>query len=72
MPELKWLKSSFSEASGNACVEVAVAGPEGIALRESESPAVIVSTHRAALGALVRRVKTEGPRGLILDIAKDM
>ncbi|TGA87068.1 DUF397 domain-containing protein [Streptomyces sp. MZ04] len=23
MPELKWLKSSYSEASGNACVEVA-------------------------------------------------
>lgn len=26
MPELKWLKSSHSEASGNACVEVATKG----------------------------------------------
>ncbi|MBT2487489.1 DUF397 domain-containing protein [Streptomyces sp. ISL-96] len=58
MPELKWLKSSFSEASGNACVEVATTGPDGVALRESDSPATIVSTGRATLRALVLGVKT--------------
>ncbi|MGR8008112.1 DUF397 domain-containing protein [Streptomyces hypolithicus] len=57
MPELKWLKSSFSEASGNACVEVAAAAADDIAIRESDCPAVMVSTTRAALCALVNRVK---------------
>lgn len=57
MPGLKWLKSSFSEASGNACVEVAATSADGRALRESESPATIVSTRRAALRALVLSVK---------------
>ena len=62
MPELNWLKSSFSEASGNNCVEVA-ATQEGIALRESESPTEILSTGSGALSALLRRVKS-GPPGL--------
>lgn len=57
MSELKWLKSSFSEASGNACVEVAASRDERIALRESESPADVLTTGRAALGALIRGVK---------------
>ncbi len=57
MPELKWIKSSFSEASGNACVEVAATSSEGVALRESESPARVLTTDRAALEALVRSVK---------------
>ena len=37
MPELKWLKSSYSEASGNNCVEVAKTGPL-IAVRDSKDP----------------------------------
>ncbi|MEU9185089.1 DUF397 domain-containing protein [Streptomyces sp. NPDC048484] len=37
MPELKWLKSSYSEASGNNCVEVAKNGPL-IAVRDSKDP----------------------------------
>ena len=57
MPRLKWIKSSFSEASGNACVEIAAPSPDGIALRESESPARVLTTDRAALGALVTSVK---------------
>ncbi|MGV9882309.1 DUF397 domain-containing protein [Streptomyces sp. NPDC003006] len=57
MSELKWRKSSFSEASGNACVEIAATAPEGIALRESDSPADVLTTDRAALGALVRSLK---------------
>ncbi|MFH9862335.1 DUF397 domain-containing protein [Streptomyces sp. NPDC017202] len=57
MTRLKWIKSSYSEASGNACVEIAASDPEGIALRESESPARVLNTDRAVLGALVRGVK---------------
>jgi hypothetical protein len=59
---LQWTKSSFSEASGNACVEIAATSPDGIALRESESPARVLRTDRAVLEALVRSVKA-GLRG---------
>lgn len=59
MPEPHWIKSSFSEEGGNNCVEIAATGPEGVALRESESPARVLATDRAALGALVRSIKTE-------------
>ncbi|MDX3713063.1 DUF397 domain-containing protein [Streptomyces europaeiscabiei] len=59
MTRLKWIKSSFSEAAGNACVEIATPSPEGIALRESESPARVLTTDRTALRALVRSVKAE-------------
>ncbi|WSF24405.1 DUF397 domain-containing protein [Streptomyces sp. NBC_01358] len=61
MPEPIWLKSSFSEASGNNCVEVASIEHDCIALRESDSPTVILSTHRAALHALVLGVKAGQP-----------
>ncbi|MEV6511682.1 DUF397 domain-containing protein [Streptomyces sp. NPDC051642] len=37
MPELKWIKSSYSEASANNCVEMATAGPL-ISLRDSKHP----------------------------------
>ncbi|WP_405991482.1 DUF397 domain-containing protein [Streptomyces sp. NBC_00986] len=37
MPELKWIKSSYSEASANNCVEIATTGPL-IALRDSKQP----------------------------------
>ncbi|WP_405882886.1 DUF397 domain-containing protein [Streptomyces sp. NBC_01136] len=39
MPELKWIKSSFSEASGNNCVEIAETG-HLIAVRDSKDPAL--------------------------------
>ncbi|MEV0278654.1 DUF397 domain-containing protein [Streptomyces sp. NPDC050610] len=57
MRELKWLKSSFSEAAGNACVEVATTHTVGVALRESDCPTTVVTTSRPALGALLRRIK---------------
>ncbi|WP_328224070.1 DUF397 domain-containing protein [Streptomyces sp. NBC_00310] len=57
MSELCWLKSSFSGEGGNNCVEIAAPSPEGVALRESESPARVLTTDRAALGALMRSVK---------------
>ncbi|WP_329349744.1 DUF397 domain-containing protein [Streptomyces sp. NBC_01261] len=37
MSEPKWRKSSYSEASANACVEMAETGPL-IALRDSKHP----------------------------------
>lgn len=57
MSELNWLKSSFSGEGGNNCVEIAAPSPEDIVLRESESPACVLTTDRAALEALVRIVK---------------
>lgn len=59
MPELHWLKSSFSGEGGNNCVEIAATSSEGIALRESESPGHILTTNRAALRALVRTLKAD-------------
>ncbi|MEU6991200.1 DUF397 domain-containing protein [Streptomyces sp. NPDC046465] len=57
MPDLKWLKSSFSEASGNACVEVATTIGDDIALRDSENPAAVLATDRGALEALIRSLR---------------
>ncbi|WP_314218974.1 DUF397 domain-containing protein [Streptomyces zaehneri] len=51
------MKSSFSGEGGNNCVEIAAPSPDGIALRESERPACVLTTDRAALGALVTSVK---------------
>ncbi|WP_031505717.1 DUF397 domain-containing protein [Streptomyces megasporus] len=56
MPELVWTKSSFSEAGGNNCVEVAADG-DGIAIRESTDPARALTADRAAFRALLRGVK---------------
>jgi hypothetical protein len=67
LPEIKWLKSSFSEASGNNCIEVAAATGDGMALRESENPDQVLLTRQAALGALVRGVKA-GLLGLLLPL----
>ncbi|MGW6154148.1 DUF397 domain-containing protein [Streptomyces sp. NPDC055144] len=61
MRELKWLKSSFSEASGNNCVEVAATN-DGVALRESDSPTEVLVAGRSALLSLIRGVKANaGP-----------
>lgn len=37
MSQPQWRKSSYSEASGNACVEMAETGPR-IAIRDSKHP----------------------------------
>ncbi len=57
MSERDWQRSSFCSGGGNNCVEVATAQSSGIVIRESESPAVVVSTNRTALHALVLGVK---------------
>ncbi|MCC3651552.1 DUF397 domain-containing protein [Streptomyces sp. S07_1.15] len=58
MPEPVWVKSSYSEASGNACIEVAVSGGDTVAIRDSVFPARSFTTSRAALGALVASMRT--------------
>ncbi|WP_328937561.1 DUF397 domain-containing protein [Streptomyces tauricus] len=56
MTELTWLKSSFSEASGNNCVEVA-ATEDGAALRESDEPGRILTLSPQGLSALIVVIK---------------
>ncbi|NWF25165.1 DUF397 domain-containing protein [Streptomyces sp. PKU-EA00015] len=54
MSELKWFKSSFSEASGNACVEVAVSDTDtDIAIRDSVFPHHTFTVDRRAFAAFV-------------------
>lgn len=57
MSELHWLKSSFSEDGGNNCVEVAAMEHNGIVVRESDSPTLVITTNQAALRALIRGAK---------------
>lgn len=60
MADLKWLKSSFSEASGNNCVEVAPTEHGCVALRDSTRPTRTTSTNTVAFRAFIRGVKA-GP-----------
>ncbi|MGA5518565.1 DUF397 domain-containing protein [Streptomyces pseudogriseolus] len=59
LPELKWFKSSFSEASGNACVEVAIYNETRVAIRHSVYPDRGFSVDRAAFTSFVAAVKSE-------------
>ncbi|MEU7324018.1 DUF397 domain-containing protein [Streptomyces griseoviridis] len=56
---MKWFKSSFSEASGNACVEVAICDDTRIALRDSKSPAAQTSVTGTAFRSFVNAVRRE-------------
>ncbi|MFE7107784.1 DUF397 domain-containing protein [Streptomyces sp. NPDC057575] len=60
MSGLRWVKSSFSDAGGNNCVEIATTEDEGIAIRESERPSIALVTSQAALRALLLGVKSRG------------
>lgn len=53
----KWLKSSYSEASANNCVEVAVEGQGLVALRDSTRPSRVIPVHGSTFHALVQGVK---------------
>ncbi|WP_203349907.1 DUF397 domain-containing protein [Streptomyces sp. S-9] len=57
LPELRWTKSSYSEAAGNACVEVATA-QDGIAVRDSKHPATVFVTGRVSFGALIEGLRS--------------
>ncbi|MER7405118.1 DUF397 domain-containing protein [Streptomyces sp. NPDC000070] len=50
-------KSSHSEASGNACVEVATSR-NGIAVRDSKRPANVFVTGRASFDALIESLRS--------------
>jgi hypothetical protein len=53
---LNWVKSSFSDAGGNNCIEIAVNG-DGIAIRESFDPDTIVTTDRTTLRTFILDAK---------------
>jgi hypothetical protein len=57
LPELRWTKSSYSEAAGNACVEVATSR-NGIAVRDSKRPANVFVTGRASFGSLIESLRS--------------
>ncbi|GHD71628.1 hypothetical protein GCM10010317_080780 [Streptomyces mirabilis] len=57
MHSIHWQKSTYSGDSSN-CVYIAAA-PEGtVHLRESDDPETILTTTPAALGSLIRTLKT--------------
>jgi hypothetical protein len=63
VPELKWIKSSYSEASANNCVEMATAGLR-IALRDSKHPELPWTTvSRAAWSEFTGALGTTPLRG---------
>lgn len=58
MAEYRWLKSSFSEASGNNCVEIASTGAQ-VALRESEDLSRTLMTAPHAFRSLLVGIKAD-------------
>ncbi|WP_437026163.1 DUF397 domain-containing protein [Streptomyces sp. enrichment culture] len=59
MNELKWLKSSHSEASGNACIEFAACDESHIAIRDSVYPRRHFSVGRRAFTSFVTATRSE-------------
>ncbi|UUU30944.1 DUF397 domain-containing protein [Streptomyces sp. CA-210063] len=58
--ELAWRKSSHSGSGGNNCVELGTAYAT-LALRESDTPTVVLHTHRPQLTALLDHIKAHTP-----------
>lgn len=56
MTEGNWQRSSFCGGGGNNCIEVTTAG-NGVALRESDTSTVILTTGRGVLLSLIRGMK---------------
>ncbi|MDV7219210.1 DUF397 domain-containing protein [Streptomyces prunicolor] len=61
MPEITWQKSSYSGSGETNCVEIG-ATPHTLALRESDSPTVVLNTARPQLTALLRHIRTSAAR----------
>ncbi|MGP3969485.1 DUF397 domain-containing protein [Streptomyces sp. 6N223] len=60
---IAWQKSSFSGGGdGNECLELA-ARSQDLAFRESDDPALILTTNRDRLGALLSLIKANDPIG---------
>jgi uncharacterized protein DUF397 len=61
--DTNWQKSSFSGGGdGNNCLELSAA-PTGPAFRESDTPAVVLTTTGARLEALLSAIKHIDPIG---------
>ncbi|MDX3756441.1 DUF397 domain-containing protein [Streptomyces mirabilis] len=62
MRTIHWQKSTYS-GDGSNCVYVAATPTGTVHLRESDDPETILTTTPAALGSLIRTLKTStGPR----------
>ncbi|MFJ1973320.1 DUF397 domain-containing protein [Streptomyces sp. NPDC087903] len=57
MPEPQWQKSTYSQEA-SACVYLATALAGTILLRESDEPAVILTTGPRQLGALISTLRS--------------
>ncbi len=58
MTELQWHKSSYSEDSGNNCVEIASTGAR-VALRESDDLTRTITTGPSAFQGLLNGIKAD-------------
>lgn len=58
MSEIVWQKSSYSgSGDGTNCIEL-TAAQGALALRESDTPSVVLHTQRPQLAALLRHIKS--------------
>jgi hypothetical protein len=59
MSQLNWQKSSYSEAGGDNCVNVAATPdrPHTLHLRESDAPEVVLTTSLRPLAAMLRSLQ---------------
>ncbi|MEU4686367.1 DUF397 domain-containing protein [Streptomyces xinghaiensis] len=57
LSEPVWTKSSYSEAAGNACVEVAACDGEAEAIRDSVQPTRSIKVSHAALTTFIAGVR---------------
>ncbi|CAL9602214.1 DUF397 domain-containing protein [Streptomyces sp. enrichment culture] len=55
--ELRWHKSSHSEAGGNNCVEVAILDDRSIAIRDSVRPDMRFSIEQPAFASFVEAAR---------------
>ncbi|MEV6587728.1 DUF397 domain-containing protein [Streptomyces acidicola] len=60
-PPLTWQKSSYS-SEASSCVYLAATPDATLRLRESDEPAVVLHTDRAALAALIAVVKKDATK----------
>ncbi|MEU9452581.1 DUF397 domain-containing protein [Streptomyces sp. NPDC048277] len=59
MSDLKWFKSSFSEASGNACVEVAIHKDGQTSIRHSIYPTRAFTVSPTSFSSFVNAAKAD-------------
>ncbi|WP_200303730.1 DUF397 domain-containing protein [Streptomyces adelaidensis] len=60
MPTISWQKSTYSGDSIN-CVNLATTPSGHVLLRESDDPAVILTTTPVLLNSLIRALKSQQP-----------